>query len=190
MPSHSWQDPQSQEDPFVNSSQEDNILQEEDLEVISEVARIIEDLENSIVDPTLTRFGAEDVALDIDDIFAHEDDNWSDSSSEGSVDGIEEEEWTMYVVANRDFNEFSLSQTWQSVTLLKVIRCSQLLPWDEGIVWPPGESATSLGAINPKACCTCFHHSLMGHKATWERSWGYSAKPISSSETLLTQQLT
>jgi len=56
------------------------------------VARIIKDLENGIVDPTLTRFGAEDVALDMDDIFAHEDDNWSDSSSEGSVDGVEEEE--------------------------------------------------------------------------------------------------
>ena len=60
--------------------------------MISEVARIIKDLENGIVDPTLTRFGAEDVALDMDDIFAHEDDNWSDSSSEGSVDGVEEEE--------------------------------------------------------------------------------------------------
>ena len=33
----------------------------------------------------------------------------------------------MYV----DFDEFSLSQTWQSVTLLKVIRCSQPLSWDE-----------------------------------------------------------
>jgi len=77
--------------------------------VISEVARIIEDLENSIVDPTLTRFGAEDVALDMDDIFAHEDDddNWSDSSSEGSVDGVEEEEWTLYVVANRDWTAIS-----------------------------------------------------------------------------------
>jgi len=59
--------------------------------VISEVARIINDLENGIVDPTLRRFGAEDVALEMDDIFTHEDDNWSDSSSEGSVDGVEEE---------------------------------------------------------------------------------------------------
>ena len=76
----------------VNSRQEDNVPQEEDLEVISEVARIIEDVENNIVDPTLTRFGAEDVALDLDDIFVHGDNNWSDSSSEGSVDGVEEEE--------------------------------------------------------------------------------------------------
>jgi len=28
----------------------------------------------------------------MDDIFVYEDDNWSDSSSEGSVDGVEEEE--------------------------------------------------------------------------------------------------
>ena len=55
------------------------------------MARIIKDLENGIVDPTLRRFGAEDVALEMDDIFAHEDDNWSDSSSEGNVDGVEEE---------------------------------------------------------------------------------------------------
>jgi len=39
--------------------------------------------------------------------------------------------------------------------------------------------------------CAVRCHSLMGHKAsTWEQSWGYSAKPVSSSETLLTQQLT
>jgi hypothetical protein len=66
--------------------------QEEDSEAISEVVRIIEDVENGIVDPTLTRFGAEDVVLNMDDIFVHGDDNWSDSSSEGSVDGVEEEE--------------------------------------------------------------------------------------------------
>ena len=61
--------------------------------MISEVERIIEDLENGIFDPTLTRFGAEDVALEMDDIFVDEDgDYWSDSSSEGSLDGIEEEE--------------------------------------------------------------------------------------------------
>jgi hypothetical protein len=56
------------------------------------VARIIEDVENGIVDPTLTRFGAEDIALNMDNIFVHGDDNWSDSSSEGSVDGVEEGE--------------------------------------------------------------------------------------------------
>ena len=65
-------------------------MQEE--KVISEVARIIEDLENGIVEPTLARLGAEDIALDMDDMFVHEDDDWSDSSSEGSVDGVEEEE--------------------------------------------------------------------------------------------------
>jgi len=43
--------------------------------VITEVARIIKDLENGIVDPTLARLGAEDVALDMDDIFVHKDDN-------------------------------------------------------------------------------------------------------------------
>ena len=36
----------------------------------------------------LARLGAEDVALDMDSIFVDEDDNWSDSSSEGSVDGV------------------------------------------------------------------------------------------------------
>ena len=60
LPSHGQQNSQSKED---------NILEEEDSEVISEVARIIQDLENGIFDPTLTRFGAEDVALEMDDIF-------------------------------------------------------------------------------------------------------------------------
>ena len=79
--------------PQNPQSQEDNIWEEEDSEVISEVARIIEDLENGIFDPSLTRFGAEDVALEMDDISVDEDDdNWSDSSSEGSLNGIEEEE--------------------------------------------------------------------------------------------------
>ena len=55
--------------------------------------RIIEDLENGIFDPTLTRFGVEDVALEMDDIFIDEDDdNWPDSSIEGCLDGIEVEE--------------------------------------------------------------------------------------------------
>jgi len=40
---------------------------------------------------------------DIDDIFVHKDDNWSDSSSEGSVDGVGEEEWATYVVNNVQF---------------------------------------------------------------------------------------
>jgi len=88
--------------------------------VISEVARIIKDLENGIVDPTLTRFGAEDVALDMDDIFAHEDDNWSDSSSEGSVDGVEEE-WTLYVIANRDWTMIS--------TNFHQVRCDKVWPY-------------------------------------------------------------
>ena len=52
LPSLGQQNPQSQED---------NIWEEEDSEVISEVARIIEDLENGIFVPTLTRFGVEDV---------------------------------------------------------------------------------------------------------------------------------
>ena len=40
-------------------------------------------------------------------MFVNEDDNYSDSSNEGSVDGIEKEVCTMYV----DLDEFSLSQT-------------------------------------------------------------------------------
>ena len=44
----------------------------------------------------LARLGAEDVALDM---FVHEDDNWSDSSSKGSVDRVEEE-WATCVVEN------------------------------------------------------------------------------------------
>ena len=35
----------------------------------------------------LFRLGAEDVELDMDDIYVNQDDDWSDSSSEGSVDG-------------------------------------------------------------------------------------------------------
>jgi len=88
-PSHRLQEPRNEGDPFADSTQEDDDMQED--EVITEVARIIEDLENGIVEPTLARLGAEDVALDMDDTFVHEDDDWSDSSSEGSVDGVEEE---------------------------------------------------------------------------------------------------
>ena len=85
--SHSEQEPIS--DPFVDSIQEGDNVQED--EVVSEVGRIVEDLENGIVDTTLARLGAEDIALDMDDIFIHEED-WSDSSSEGSVDGVDEED--------------------------------------------------------------------------------------------------
>ena len=59
-------------------------MQEE--EVVTEVERIVEDLENGIVDPTLARLGVEDVQLDMDDIIVFQDDNWSDISSEGTVD--------------------------------------------------------------------------------------------------------
>jgi hypothetical protein len=83
--SHSEQEPTS--DPFVDSIQEGDNVQEE--EVVSELARIVEDFENGVVDTTLARLGAEDIALDMDDIFIHQDD-WSDSSSEGSVDGVDE----------------------------------------------------------------------------------------------------
>ena len=60
--SYGQQDPQSEDNPFVDSVQEADKIQEE--EVFTEVARIIEDLENGIVDPTLARLGAGDVALD------------------------------------------------------------------------------------------------------------------------------
>ena len=52
-----------------------------------EVVRIIEDIENDMVDATLARLGAEDVELDMDDIYVHQDDNLLDSLSEGTVDG-------------------------------------------------------------------------------------------------------
>ena len=55
-------------------------------EVITKVERIIEDLENNVVDLTLARLGAEDVLLNMDDILVYQDDDWSDSSSEGNVD--------------------------------------------------------------------------------------------------------
>jgi len=52
----------------------------------------------------------------------------------------------------------------------------------------------ALGLLAPRLVvlvCAVRCHSLTRHKAsTWEWSRGYSAKPISSSETLLTQQLT
>ena len=41
------------------------------------------------------------------DMFVNEDDSYSDSSNEGSLDGIEKEACIMYV----DLNEFLLSQT-------------------------------------------------------------------------------
>ena len=81
-PSHGLQEHGlgSRSDPVIDSFEEE--------EVISEVARImIEDIENGVVDPTLAMLGAEDVELDMDDIYVYEDDDLSDSSSEGSVDG-------------------------------------------------------------------------------------------------------
>jgi hypothetical protein len=73
-------------DVVIDSFGEDAIMQEE--EVINEVAKIIEDIENGVVDPTLAMLGAEDVALDMDNILVYQDDDdWSDSSSEGTVDG-------------------------------------------------------------------------------------------------------
>ena len=85
-PSHGLQEHglRKQSDPIIDLF-EDDVLQEE--EVITEVARIIEDIENGVVDATLARLGAEDVELDMDDIYVHEDDDWSDNSSEGTVDG-------------------------------------------------------------------------------------------------------
>jgi hypothetical protein len=47
-------------------------------------------VENGVVDPTLATLGAEDVMLNMDDILVYQDDDWSDSSSEGpegTVDG-------------------------------------------------------------------------------------------------------
>ena len=88
--SHGQQEPRGRDNPFIDSIQGDENIQEE--EVVTEVARILEDLENGIVDSTLARLGAEDIALDMDDTFVHRDDSWSDSSSEGSVDGVDEEE--------------------------------------------------------------------------------------------------
>ena len=65
------------------------------------MAKIIEDLEIGVVDPTLATLGAEDVDLDMDDIYmyVYQEDDLSGSSSEGSVDG----EWTSYNIG--DFKE-------------------------------------------------------------------------------------
>ena len=40
-----------------------------------------------MVDDTLAILGAENVELDMDDIYVQQDDNWSDTLSDGSVDG-------------------------------------------------------------------------------------------------------
>ena len=69
--SHRQQEPQSRDNPFIDSIQEDDNIQEE--EVITEVARILKDLENGIIDPTLAKLGAEDIALDMDDTFVYRD---------------------------------------------------------------------------------------------------------------------
>ena len=75
----------SQSEPVIDSQEEDDTIQEE--EVITEMARIIEDIENGVLDDTLAILGAEDVDLDMDEIYVQQDDSWSDTSSEGSVDG-------------------------------------------------------------------------------------------------------
>jgi hypothetical protein len=79
---------ESQSDLVIDSFEEDDITQGEE---VTEVARIIEDIENGVVDPTLPTLGAEDVLLDMDDIFVYQDheDDWSDSSSEGTVDATQ-----------------------------------------------------------------------------------------------------
>ena len=53
--SHGQQEPQTEDNPFVDSIQEGDNIQEDSKEVFTEVARIIEDLENGIVDQTLAR---------------------------------------------------------------------------------------------------------------------------------------
>ena len=40
-----------------------------------------------MVDDTLAILGAENVELDMDDIYVQQNDNWSDTLSDGSVDG-------------------------------------------------------------------------------------------------------
>ena len=82
----------SQGDFFIDLFKEYDTMQEE--EVVTEVERINEDLENGVVDPTLARLGAENVQLDMDDIVVYKDDDWSDISSKGTVD-----EDVMYVDA-------------------------------------------------------------------------------------------
>ena len=86
-PSHGLQEHGlgTQSDPIVDIFEEDDIIHED--EVITEVAKIIEDIENGVVDATLAMLGAEDVELDMDNIYVDQDDDWSDSSSEGTVDG-------------------------------------------------------------------------------------------------------
>lgn len=90
--SHRLQEPRlgSQSDPFIDSFEEEDVMQED--EAITEVARIIEDLENGVVDPTLAILGEEDVLLDMDDTFVYQDDDFSDTSSEGTVEDTMEDE--------------------------------------------------------------------------------------------------
>ena len=87
--SHGLQEPVSglgsQSDPLTDSFEEDDNTQED--EVITELARISQDLENGVVDPTLATLGEEDVLLDMDDTFVYHDDDLSDTSSEGSTEG-------------------------------------------------------------------------------------------------------
>jgi hypothetical protein len=82
----------NQSDPFIDPFEEDDIMQED--EAITEVARIIEDLENGVqvVDPTLaSTMGEEEVSLDMDDTFVYQDDDFSDTSSEGTVEDTMED---------------------------------------------------------------------------------------------------
>jgi hypothetical protein len=75
-----------QSDIDIDPFEEDDISHRQEEEV-TELARIIEDIENGVVDPTLATLGEDDVLLDMDDILVFQDDDWSDSSSEGTVDG-------------------------------------------------------------------------------------------------------
>ena len=85
--SHGGLGSQTRSDPFqvIDLFEEGDITQED--EVITELARIIEDLENGVVDPTLATLGEEDVLLDMDDTFVVYQDDYLTDSSEGSVEG-------------------------------------------------------------------------------------------------------
>jgi hypothetical protein len=74
--------------PFTDETQ---VMDETVEEAVSEVTRILQDVENGVVDPSLPMLGAEDVALDMDEspLGAWQEDDSSDMDSSSDESGEE-----------------------------------------------------------------------------------------------------
>lgn len=75
---------QTTDDPFTDDAHPSELFFDglEDNELMTEYEQILYDLENEVVEPTLSTLGMEDVELDMDNVFTHDGDVYEDLDSE------------------------------------------------------------------------------------------------------------